>query len=115
MVPARRRPQPIIYRSFEHRNVRAVCEALKVATLKGRYRRQSDRTAMSEDMRDFARAFPALQDARHLADYDPTNTFDPVGVLAVITAAEAVIAAFERADPQEQTDVLALMMVRSRD
>ncbi len=72
------------------------------------------RAAISSDMRNFASIFPTLQDNRHAADYDPNVTFQSHRVIALIDLAEAAIAAFDRADPAEQADILALMMIRSR-
>ena len=69
---------------------------------------------VSQDLRDFAGAFSALQEARHLADYDPNAVFDPTDVFDLVNAAELAMIAFDRVEPAEQTDVLALMMVKTR-
>jgi hypothetical protein len=66
-------------------------------------------------MRDFAGAFPTLQAARHRIDYDPAATFVPADVSSLIGEAETAIAAFDRVAPDEQADLLALMMVKVRD
>jgi hypothetical protein len=66
-------------------------------------------------MRRFAETFPDLQEARHIADYDPSAHFLPADVSSLISVAEAAMAAFDRTTPDNQTDVLALMMVRLRD
>jgi hypothetical protein len=105
----------ILYRSFDHRHMKMVCEALRGPTLRDKYKRPLRRTSVSRDMRDFAEIFPALQDARHLADYDPTTRFLASDVLSLIDVADSAIAAFERATAEEQTDILALLMVRLRD
>lgn len=95
--------------------MRTVCEALRVSTLKDRYKRHLRRTVVSQDMRDFAATFLALQEARHLADYDPAARFLPSDAASLVDAAEVAIAAFDRVSPDEQADVLALMMVKARD
>ncbi len=105
----------ILYRSFDHRHMKMVCEALQASTLKDKFRRQLRRTAVSREMRDFAEIFPALQDARHLADYDPTARFLASDVASLIDQADAAMGAFDRAPSQERIDVLALLMVRIRD
>jgi hypothetical protein len=104
----------MLYRSFDHRHMKAVCDALDVATLKDTLKRQMGREAVSQDMRNFANAFPVLQEARHLADYDPTAFFQQADVASLIDAADFAMANFDRAAPEEQTDVLALMMVRAK-
>ena len=105
----------ILYRSFDHRHMKTVCEALRASTLKEKFRRQLGRPAVSQDMRGFAEIFSALQDARHLADYDPAALFLTTDVLSLMDEAETALAAFDRAPPQEQTDVLALLMLRVRE
>lgn len=104
----------LIYRSFDHRYMRTVCEALNVSTLKDNLKRQLGRSAVSQDIRTFASAFPTLQDARHLADYDPQAVFSPADVSSLISSADAAMEAFDRAAADEQADVLALMLVRAR-
>lgn len=104
----------LLYRSFDHRQMRSTCEALQVSTLKEKYKRHLGRTAVSQDMRDFAGAFPSLQDARHLADYDPAYQLLPSNVSSLIDTAKVGMDAFDRVAPDERTDVLALMMVGAR-
>lgn len=104
----------ILYRGFQHRDTKTVCEALQVSTLKPKYQNSLRRTFTSQDMRDFASAFPALQEARHLADYDPATRFFPSDVSSLVDAAEVAMDASDRAAVDEKTDVLVLMMVGAR-
>ena len=104
----------ILYRGFDHRRMKEICEALQPSTIKAKYAYHLRRTAVSQDMRDFAGAFPALQDARHHADYDPAAVFLPSDVSSLIDAAEVAMDAFDRTAPDEQADVLALMLVGAR-
>jgi hypothetical protein len=103
-----------LYRGFDHRTMRTVCEALQVPTLRDKYRRGLDRSAVSRDMQDFATNFGVLQDARQLADYDPAAEFLPASVASLIDVAAAAIDASERTAADEQADVLALMLVGAR-
>jgi len=91
--------------------MRQVCESLDKPTLAEAQRRQLGRTAVSQDMRNFAQVFYVLQEVRHLADYDPSFSFDPSDVLDLILEAEAGVAALDRADSTESADILALMMI----
>jgi len=104
----------LIYRSFDHRYIRTICEALDVPVLRDSLKRQLGRSAVSQDMRIFAGAFPVLQDARHLADYDPQAVFLPADVSSLVSSASAAMGAFDRVAADEQADVLALMLVRAR-
>ena len=105
----------LIYRSFDHRHMKAVCEGLDVSTLKDSLKRQLGRNAVSQDMRRFASNFPVLQEARHLADYDPQGVFLHADVLSLIDTAAVAIEAFDRTTADEQADILALMLVRARN
>nr|WP_294517331.1 hypothetical protein [uncultured Rhodopila sp.] len=62
-------------------------------------------------MRAFAGNFIALQAARHRADYEPAAEFSPSAALDFIASAEI---AFGRTDPDEQADVLALVLSNPR-
>ena len=104
----------LLYRSFDHGHMRAICQALNVTTLRDTLKHQLGRSAVSPHMREFADSFIALQELRHLADYDPLVEFQPSDVASLVDAASVAMAAFDRVLPSEQADVLALMMVRAR-
>jgi hypothetical protein len=94
--------------------MKRICEDLQVSTLEDKTKASLRRNSVSQDARDFAANFPALQDARHLADYDPTTRFLPSDVASLIDTAEFAIEAFDRIASDERADILALLMVRSR-
>lgn len=104
----------ILYRGFSHGRMRTVCQSLSQTRLGQTFARQFQRSAVSDDMRGFANSFLILQDVRHLADYDPLAEFSSIDARAFIDDAEAAIAAFDRAEPDEQDDVLALMLISTR-
>jgi hypothetical protein len=104
----------LLYRGFDHRRMREVCEALQVSTLNRKYRRHLGRSAVTHDMRNFAGIFPLLQEYRHDADYDPAARFPPSFVADVVDGAEVALDSFDRAATDERADVLALMMVGAR-
>ena len=103
------------YRGFNHGEMKTVCKDLGATILKDKYRRLFGRDQLSAEARDFMTAFRALQEARHLADYDPMTTFPPTTTRGLIDAAEVAITAFEATDLIEKTDILALLMVKARD
>ena len=104
----------LLYRSFDHQHMKVVCESLNVSMLKAKLQRQLGRKTVSTDMRVLASNFAMLQERRHLADYDPCAAFLPSAVASIVYAAEEAIKAFDRVAPDEQTDVLALMMVKTK-
>ena len=104
----------ILYRSFDHGEMRRVCEAIKGSTLNRRYQDALGRTGLGIGIREFAASFPVLQEARHIADYDPRLKLVVSDVTTMIREAERAIEAFHAAPPAERTDVLALLTVRAR-
>jgi hypothetical protein len=104
----------ILYRAFDHGRMKKTCEMLQASTLNRKYQDHLGTSAVSKPMRDFANTFIALQDVRHLADYDPVIRFLPSDVSPLIAAAEAAMEAFAGVSSDERTGVLALMMVGVR-
>lgn len=104
----------ILYRGFQHRDIKVICEAISSPTMKLKYQLSLQRKNVSQDMVDFAVVFPILQEVRHLADYDPGYQFAPSDVSYHIDAAELAMDALDRAEPRERADVLALMLVGAR-
>lgn len=104
----------LLYRSFDHRHMKTICEQLNVPTMKKAMQTSLHRTAVSAAMRNFARIFLVLQEQRHQADYDPRTAFESSEVSNLIDMAELAIRAFNNAPPAEQADILALLMVRPR-
>jgi hypothetical protein len=104
----------LFYRSFNHGRMKSICESLNVPTLSKTLQQQLGRTAVSQDMRDFASDFVALQERRQLADYDPTAIFVLSDSTNQVDIADAAITAFDRVTPDERADVLALMLSNTR-
>lgn len=104
----------LIYRSFNHGRMKSICEALNVARLSKTLQQQLGRTVVSPEMRGFAAAFATLQEARHLADYDPSIRLILSDATDFVEAAEAAMATFDAIAPSEQADVLALMLANPR-
>jgi hypothetical protein len=66
-------------------------------------------------MRAFATSFLSLQEARHRADYDPHAAFVHSDTVDSVDLADLALQAFDRTTADEQADVLALMLVNTRD
>ncbi len=101
----------LLYRSFDHARMKEVCKNLDKEMLGEAFRRQLNRQSVSPGMRVVAKVFPELQALRHRADYDPTAMFDQSDVFDIIGSAASAMDAFKRSTSQDQTDVMALMMV----
>jgi hypothetical protein len=104
----------LIYRGFTHSRLRDICKRLNAAPLAPRMQDQLGRRAVGEDMRGFASDLVALQELRELADYDPQAVFRHSDAISAVEQADLALQAFDRTAPEEQADVLALMLVNSR-
>ena len=104
-----------LYRSFVHSQMKQICEDLAKSNLPQKVKWSLRRDVVSQGTRDFAASFPALQEIRELADYDPTvGPWNASNIADVIDLAETAIEAFDRIPQDEQSDILALLMVRAR-
>lgn len=104
----------LIYRGFTHSRLKDVCKRLNVTPLAPRMQDQLGRQAVGQDMRDFASSFVALQELRELADYDSQAVFQQSDAIGSVEVADSALLAFDRTTPEEQADVLALVLVNSR-
>ena len=104
----------LLYRGYDHARMRTVCEDIDKTTLSDKYGLALRRTNVSQDMSDGASASPALQAMRHQADYHPCYEFKQADVDSSIDSAQAAMDAFDRVAPDEQADMLALLMVGVR-
>lgn len=104
----------LLYRGFNHGRMRTICKELDARQLSKELRRHLGKDVVSQDARSFAIDFAALQEARHSADYDPRALFLPSDTSELIEMAVHGLAAFSRIAPDEQADILALMLVSAR-
>ncbi len=66
-------------------------------------------------MRDLASDFSRLQEARHVADYEPQAMLTHDEVLFLTDTAAVAMEALDHTTADEQADILALMLVRVRN
>ena len=93
----------LVYRSIEHRTLRALCVEATKPQLSAKYRKYAPATGFGADLRGFAETVVELQEKRHTADYDPSVRFTTVdGQLAIMAARRAIerLAALRRDERQ---------------
>jgi hypothetical protein len=90
------------------------CEELRKRNLSGSVQKALKRSTVSSDTREFATAFIDLQVNRHLADYDPTEPFTQIDVQSQVEAAENAMQKFVSIAVDEQLDILAFLLVKTR-
>lgn len=89
----------LVYRSFDHREIRAACVQSGVYT---------------EEVKDCARNFVELQAARLEADYDPSKYFTVLDVQSLIHKAREVMAALGIADDEDRKSFLTAFKFKQR-
>ncbi len=105
----------LLYRAFNHARMKSVCKSVDVPFLSPTLERQLGRKTVHPGLRVCANTFIALQEARHLADYDPGATFILRDVSDLTDLAQLGMSAFENAPVDERSDFLALMLATPRD
>ncbi len=91
-----------IYRALNHGRAREACLGSEVRSF-------------PVQIRDFASLFIALQDMRHMADYDPTAEFHKSEVVRLIDTAQDVLRDFERAGRLERRHFASVVLFRKRN
>jgi hypothetical protein len=105
----------VLYRAFSHNRMKTLCSSVDRSPLPRNLQRQLGRSSIHSDIRDFAGTFIVLQEARHLADYDPLAHLVVQDALDLIDQTQLAIDAVQRAPSDQLADFLALMLVQARD
>jgi hypothetical protein len=104
----------LVYRSVDHRSLRAICEDIKKSTLPAKYLKYEPRGGFGPDLVALATAVIELQEKRHSADYDPLfRARMSDAVLAVATARTALVR-FRSAKPTRRKAFLSLVVFSPR-
>nr|WP_295113631.1 hypothetical protein [uncultured Caulobacter sp.] len=104
-----------IYRSFQHRLMKDNCLAVDKPALGARAAKAMGANRVSQEIRDFASAFVALQERRHWADYSPSGKITRSEALDLIDQAEFAAAQLKAADRNERQNFLAFLMLGVRE
>ena len=111
-----RRPiYALIYRGFNHSRMKTVCKSLNMKRLPETLQKQLGVASVDQATQSFASSFIALQEARHLADHDPSAPFAASDILQLVRLAAYAIATFDGLESKSRADILALMLVNPRD
>lgn len=98
---AQREHRYALARAFVHTSMKEACASfaggtLKDAIIKGLPRDANGNYPIPSEIRNIARTFVELQEKRHLADYDLSETFRKVEVLRLIEQAELHVKDFQQ-------------------
>jgi hypothetical protein len=104
----------LVYRSVEHRHLRALCEVASVATVQKRYQLFVPASGFSNDIRRFAGMALKLQENRHMADYNPAGQFRTPDAKAAIANARIALGDLAAAPEAERRTLIMLLLFPPR-
>lgn len=91
------------------------CLAVDKPFLGARAAKAMGANSVSQEIRDFASAFVALQGRRHWADYFPSGKITRSEALDLLDQAEFAAAQLKAADRDERQNFLAFLMLGVRE
>lgn len=100
----------LVYRAFEHSNMRNLCFDAAKPTLPRKLADQIGGEHFPEAIQVPARAFVELQGRRHLADYDPHFRFTKSDASVAIEMASFANDTFETANKSDKRNFLLCML-----
>ena len=103
----------LVYRSVDHKVLRALCDQFRGATLNADIR-PYEPTGGFGPIGDFARAVLNLYELRILADYNPTRPLSHTDALGAVSSARPAVANFQAATPEQREAFLTLLAFRRR-
>jgi uncharacterized protein (UPF0332 family) len=100
----------LVYRSVDHRTLKVLC---------GQLSQSNPKVAIVPSngfgrIADFARVTASMQEQRHMADYDPSQSFTDVGAKLAISEARQAIVWFKSCDDEQQKAFLTMLLFRQR-
>ena len=100
----------LVYRSLDHRGLRAMCGLAKQLRLPDPYPKFVPPGGLGEDIAAFATAVIELQDKRNTADYDPGVRLKTLDAMTSIRTAEAALRRLQRADAGQRRAFFMLLL-----
>ena len=104
----------LVYRSVDHRTLRAICEDVKKSTLPAKYSKYVPRGGFGPDLVALAYAVVELQEKRHTADYDPLFREKMSDAILAIATARTALSQFRNANAIPRKAFLSLVVFSPR-
>jgi hypothetical protein len=117
-VGARHRQSPryeTVYRGFEHRRMKESCAAVDKPTLGAKASKALGAENASQELRDVASAFVALQERRHWADYSPMGKITRSQARDLVDLADFAVGQLAAANAEDRRNFLAYLMLSVRE
>jgi hypothetical protein len=103
----------LVYRSVDHKVLRALCDKFRGATLNADIQ-PYEPTGGFGPLGNFARALLNLFELRILADYNPVRPLSHTDALGAVSSARPAVANFQAATPAQREAFLTLLAFRAR-
>lgn len=104
----------LVYRSINHRQLKETCEVVLRSPISPKFRDHVPVGGVGLELLRFASAVPALQEARHEADYDPRPRFRTSDAVLRIDLARTALRHWAAATVEQRTAFLMLLLFPPR-
>lgn len=104
----------LVYRAFDHRWLRTLCDDLRKSSPPGKYVRHLPASGVGRNVVAFATAVVELQEKRHSADYDPLVRMKTSDARLAIETARAAIRSFGKASAERRKSFPSLLVFPPR-
>jgi hypothetical protein len=104
----------LVYRSVSHQRLKMVCNDLQAAAIKPKLRRYEPAGGFDGHVVTIAGAVSDLQDRRHAADYDPSQSFVRTDARAALQLARSAVNRLAQLKPDQRKAFLLLVLFEAR-
>jgi hypothetical protein len=105
----------LVYRSINHKSLRALCEDVVKSTLPAKYTTHKPPGGFGPDLIAVATALNDLQEKRHLADYDPLYRVGRSDAVLAVDTARSALERLSRASATKRKAFLSLVVFTPRN
>lgn len=104
----------LVYRSIDHRSLRATCEDIAKTTPPQKYTKYTPKGGFGPDLIALADAVVGLQEKRHAADYDPLFSVRMSDAVLAIGTGRTALVHFGKASHARRKAFLSLLVFSPR-
>lgn len=104
----------LVYRSIDHRSLRAICDDIVKTTLPAKYSKYEPKGGFGLDLRALATAVIELQEKRHAADYDPLFRVKVSDASTAVDTGRTALGRFRSANQTRRKAFLSLVVFSPR-
>jgi uncharacterized protein (UPF0332 family) len=113
-APERKLLRLTVSRAFDHAEMKRISKAFNSGNPPQAWRRALAGSPLTADLRDVAEAFVELQEARHQADYDLSQTYNRQEVMELVRRCEEAFDAWSRCRKTTAAEVYLVALLVNR-